>query len=125
MNGRGDPLLARARFTEQQHRRSGRRHLADQIKGAPEGGTRPHNLRGIAPLPDLVAQVHVIVLQLVPEPPEVVQRGPELNLGLPPCERPREDLGHEFEPRHEFSLPPPGGSGRGERQAAQNLACTP
>ena len=88
MNGRGDALLARARFTEQQHRRSGRRHLADQIKGAPEGGTRPHDLRGVAPLSDFVAQVHVVVLQLVPEPLEVVERGLELSSPSAPWRAP-------------------------------------
>ena len=122
MNGRGNALLARARFTEKQHRRSGRSHLADQLEGAPEGGTRPHNLRRVPPLPDFVAQVHVVVLQLVPESLDVPERGLELSFRLPPGERLREDLRHEFKPRHKCPGPPPGCTGRGERQAAQNLA---
>ena len=122
VNGRGNALLARAGFAKQQHRRSGRSHLADQLKGAPEGGTRPHDLRGIAPLPDFVAQVHVVVLQLVPESFDVPERGLELSFRFRPGERFREDLRHEFKPRHKCPGPPPGCTGRGEREAPEDRA---
>jgi hypothetical protein len=102
----GQELLSGPGLAEEEDRARRGRHLRDALQNAAERRAAAHDVREVA-APDLLAQVDILLLELVLEGADLLELEAQLLLAALAVHRVRDDLADQASPVDRFLVPGP------------------